>query len=362
MRARHVGPVLLVLASLPASLRAQGESPRAGALAGVEFRTVTYGTGYASKSASELAAPLGVTLPISRRITLDVGTYFFHAERKDSSGASTSVSGLADVVLRGAFQLKPDVAVLTVAVSVPSGQGTLSSSQDSVARAVATDLIPFPVTNFGTGVNVTTGLAFAAPVGPWALGLAGSYRYNGSYEPFENNPVSLKPGGEVRFRVGADRIVGQGRVSLGLTFSSFSNDEFGSSARSAGSRIIPQASWSLPVGNNNLAFYAWDIYRNVSASVADTSIARNTLAGGAVLALRMGRNTLRPQVEFRHAWNWSSGSAGTLLGLGAHYSIAAGTRLTFVPGVRFDTGSLQHGTGTITFTGLSGSLTIRTSL
>ena len=355
--------VLAFLAAAPAALAAQDQT--ANAIVGAEFRTVTFGNGYRTKSVSQLAVPIGITIPAGRRLTFDAGTYFVSARREDAAGAEATISGLTDLLLRGAFQIKPDVALFTVAVSVPTGQGSLDVAQDSVAREMSTDLLPFQVANFGTGLNVTTGLAFALPVGPWALGLAGSYRYAGSYEPFAGNATSLKPASEMRLRLGADRIVGQGRVSFGLTYSTFSNDEFGSNARSPGTRIIPQLSWSVPMGNNNLSFYAWDIYRNANEDPADSTIAnQNTITVGAIYSLRMGRNVLRPQVEFRNAWAGPGGlhSNGKLFGVGLRYQANAGQRLAIIPGVRFDTGSRPVGATSYSFTGFSGSLTIRTNL
>jgi len=313
---------------------------------------------------SEFAVPIGATLPLGRRVTVDAGTYFVSATRTTQSGGSASLSGLTDVILRGAFQLKPDVAVLTVALNLPAGNGTLDSLERPVASAAGSDLIQYPVQNFGSGFNVTTGLAFAAPVGPWAIGLAGSYRYNGSYSPIAGDTSSLTPGGEVRVRLGFDRIVGQGRVSVGLTYSTFSNDEFaGSSAYSPGSRIIPQFSWSMPLGNNSLAFYGWDIYRNVDESKDTLGLAakENTLTLGAIYSLRTGRNTLRPLVEFRKAWAGPGGlqSNGTLFGFGARYAIAASSRLTVVPVVRMDLGN--YGPSSVSFTGFSAGMTIRAS-
>jgi len=364
MRERVVAVMAVALAAVPAALRAQGDV-RPGFLGGAEFRSVSYDAGLPTKTMSEFAVPLGGTLPLGRRVTIDAGTYFVSATRTDQSGASTSLSGLTDVILRGAFQLKPDIAVLTVSLNLPTGLGTLDSTQRPVASAAGSDLIPYPVQNFGSGFNVTTGLAFATPVGPWAIGLAGSYRYNGTYAPFAESPtLELKPGGEGRVRLGADRIVGQGRLSLGLTFSTFSNDEFGSSAYSPGTRIIPQFSWSVPLGNNSLAFYGWDIYRDVDEAADSTGqVAKeNTIALGAILSLRTGRNTLRPLIEYRKAWVGPGGlqSNGSLFGIGARYSIAAGSRVTVVPVVRLDVGS--YGLSAVSFTGFSAGMTLRASL
>lgn len=365
MRASPLFAFALCCVAVPAGLRAQAmDATRPDAVVGVSFRTVTFGTGFGVKSLTELAVPLGLTIPVGRRVTLDAGTYYVNAKRTDESDSSATISGLTDVVIRGAFQLKPDVAVLTAAVSIPTGQASLDQGQVLLAGATATDLIPFPVQNFGSGFSMTTGLALATPLGAWAVGLAGSVRVNGSYEPFMGDTTSLSPGAEMRVRVGADRIVGQGRFSLGLTFSNFSTDELGGTSLKPGSRIIPQVSWSFPVGNNNLSLYAWNIYRNVKEDTLTLNAKENTLSIGAMMAIRTGRNTLRPQIEYRQAWRGPGGlqANGKLFGVGARYSVTTGGRVTMTPGVRFDMGSLPDAGGTsYSFTGISANLSIRTS-
>ncbi len=357
MRARIALPVLAAVAAFPSLALAQGVGARPGFITGVEYRTLSYGSGGGLGKVSELAVPLGFSAPLGSRLSFDIGTYFVRAKSD-----SVTISGLTDVVLRSAFQIKPDVAIFTLAVNLPSGKHALDPSQNVLAGQVATDLIPFPVSNFGTGFNVTSGLALAKPVGPWALGLAGSFRYSGSYQPFTapNDTSLLKPGGEVRFRVGADRIVGQGRMSLGFTYSTFSNDEYGGFSHSPGSRIIPQASWSFPVGRSNLAVYAWDVYRRADSAGATPKVNINTISGGALLAIPMGRNSLRPQIEYRSSTG-SIQTNGTLFGAGVRYQIT-GDRVTIIPGFRYDFGSAPLGSTNVTLTGLSASLTFRSTL
>lgn len=342
--------------------RALGQDARPTGQAGVEFRTVSYGTGFDTKSVSEFAVPIGLAYPASPRLTLDAGTYFVSAQRTDAGGGKTSLNGLTDVVVRGAYQLKPDVAVLTVAVNVPTGQSTINLNQALLANALASDLVPFPVANFGTGFSLTTGVALARPAGSWAIGFAGSYRYSGSYQPLSDSGLtsSLKPGSEIRVRVGADRLVGQGRLSVGMTYSTFGDDEYGTSTRSPGARFIPQATWTTPLGlNNSLAVYAWDLYRQVT-DTSQTSNHLNTVTLGAVLSLRTGtRNMFRPQLELRQSGGLSSGH---IIGLSARYQMVAGERFTIVPAVRLDLGSVSTGAGTTaSVTGFGASLTMRSS-
>lgn len=331
---------------------------------GAEIRSVSYSTG-PTKTVSEIAFPVGVLFPVSPRLSLDAGAFGVSAQVTDSAGNKTTLSGLTDVLLRGIYQLKPDAAVLTVSVNLPTGQKTISANQVIVASAVASDLVPFPVVSFGSGFSVTTGVALAAPVGPWALGFAGSFRYNGSYQPLSDTGLTMKPGAETRLRFGADRIVGQGRLSLGLTYSTFANDEVGTDLRRPGARYIPQASLSLPVGtNNSLALYSWDVYRTLTDTTLSASFV-NTLTAGALLNFRMGRNSFRPQLEYRA----SSGlTQGHLLALIARYQMALGDKLVLIPGARLDLGGLTIPPGTSSgasssanISGFSASLSLRTS-
>jgi len=117
------------------------------------------------------------------------------------------------------------------------------------------------------------------------------------------------------------------------------------------------------VGNNSLSLYVWDIYRSAGQ---DTTLGgkENTMALGAIFSLRTGRNVLRPQLEYRMAQkDFGSGmeANGNLLGLSLRYALAASNRLTVVPGLRLDVGSLPDGATSTSFTGYSASLTIRTT-
>jgi hypothetical protein len=354
--------LLVIAVTVP--LRAQEDRGRA--LAGVEYYGVSFGAGIGTKSVRELVVPLGVMFPIGRRLTIDAGTYVVSAERTDEANASATINGLTDLVVRGAWRVRPDVFTLTVAVNVPTGQATLDGDQLLVAGAVATDLIPFPVTSFGSGFNVTTGAAVAVPVAGWALGLAGSYRYNGDYEPLADTSVALQPGAEYRVRIGADRLVGQGRLALGVTFSTFSRDEFGADQLSGGQRLISQASLSLPIGNSTLAFYGWDVLRNSDSSDVALQQKQNTIALGTLVTLPLARGTLRPSVEVRKAWAGVTTleDAGTQVGLGLRYQRSLSRRFTVLPGFRFDFGSLPGtgGAANVSYTGVSASLAVRAAL
>lgn len=369
MRALHSSALAALAALAPATLAAQGGSQLLG---GVEYRSVSFGAGYATKSVSVLAAPLGAVVRVSPRISLDVGTFYANVSHETESGTTTTVSGLTDLQARAVVEVVPDAVVFTLAANLPTGHATLEDAELLVAGAIASDLIPFPISNFGSGAAVTSGVAFAMPMGPWAIGLAGSYRYSGSYQPSAAATTEYQPGGESRLRFGVDRLVGQGRLAIGFTYSTFATDEYGGSgAYRSGGRYIPQASLNVPLGNNSLALYVWDLYRgegefftrDTSAGVASTPAPKaNTLAAGAVLALVRGRTVWQPSLEFRVQSQDDGSDSGSLVALGLRYSFPLGGHFSVQPGLRFDTGSAPNLSGSgVSFTGFSGSVMIRTS-
>jgi len=372
VNARHRTLAVLVATLAAAPLAARAQDLPVGHvrfLSGLEARGISFDAGLGLKSISELVLPIGAIWTASPRLAFDLGVRYARVTRtpEADSLASASVSGLTDLQVRGVYQIVPDAVVLTVAANVPTGRTKLTAEELPAAGSVASELIPFPVSSFGSGANVTSGIAVAVPFAGWALGLGGSYRLSGAYAPLADVDSSYKAGGEFRFRVGADRLVGQGRVSLGFTYSSFSQDEFGgSSIFQPGKRYIAQASWSFPLGNLGLAFYAWDLYRNAGTVTFGSSSTekQNTLAAGAVASIQLGRNVLRPQIEFRqqNAGLSEMKSAGRLLGLSVRYQMQLTGSLSLLPTLRFDTGNVVSNGATIGFTGWGLSLGLRTTL
>lgn len=365
--------VIATVSGLRAGLLAQGEAgARPRVFSGIEVRTVSFDSGLGTKSVSEVVVPIGVIWPITRRITIDLGSRYARATRTDEADSSTSISGLTDTQARAVLELVPDVLVLTVAANLPTGKTELTADELPVAGTVASDLIPFPVSNFGSGFNATTGLALAVPVGAWALGVAGSYRLSSEFTPLAagvaDSGTSFKAGSEMRFRVGLERLVGQSRVSLGFTYSSFARDEFaGSEIFAPGNRYISQVSWSFPLGNIGVSLYAWDLYRaaGIVARAGAATEKQNLLAAGAAATVQVGRNSLRPTIEYRRQTEGVStlAQAGSLLSVGARFQWALGGRFSLVPSARFDTGDIgSGGPSDVGFRGFSFGASLRASL
>jgi hypothetical protein len=215
-----------------------------------------------NETISELAVPVFVSIPFGPSFTFDVGTSYSRA-RVTSGGSLSEISGLTDTQLRGNLTLGSDFLVLTGGVNLPTGQSSVTLDQLTAAGRIANDFFAFPISNMGTGLAVTGGLAIARPVGDWNIGFGAAVRHSKTYDPFDvpGQTIPFTPGDEYRARIGVDRPVGAGRVSLGLTFSAFGDDDAGGSVYNTGSRVIAQALYANTYAGTDLTVAGYNVFR-----------------------------------------------------------------------------------------------------
>ena len=324
---------------------------------GAEYRSYSFGDNFSADRVSQAAFPVGFIMPIGSRFSFDLGTAYAYT-RVDQGGTHESFSHFTDTQLRASYVIGNDALVASVMVNLPTGQETSSLNDFNTSSSVSSNFLLFPVNSYGSGFSVTPGLAAAATVGSWNLGLAGSLRWNDEFQPFsDSGSTSLRyqPGIEGRIRFGADRLVGSSRLTVGGTFSTFGTDEargsgLASSGKySPGNRFLVDVSLLAPVGGGNISFYVWDFYRSSGESgdtlSASSNNKENIFTAGASGAFRLGgKLVLEPVAETRF-WSPDAGK-GFLAGGGANLRIAVTDRVALVPGARFDGGSIETPAGT----------------
>jgi len=340
--------------------------PRPSAYSGVEFRRYDFGAGAGVDAIRQVAIPLAAVVPVGRRFSVDIGTYYA-STFVYAGGSHESFNGFTDTQLRASYIFGNDVVVASVLVNLPTGDETTSIRNFNVASAASSNFLAFPVNSYGAGTSVTGGLAAAFAAGGWNLGAAASVRVSSEYQPFTdagNTSVRYQPGVESRFRIGADRLVGSSRLTLGLAFSTFGNDEFsglsggggGTGESSPGNRFLAQAALLAPVGSGLINFYAWNFYRSATSGLSNRE---NIFTLGGSGSFRLGeRMALEPLLEGR-VWSPEDGS-GFLVGGGTALRLDLTDRFTFLPGGRFDVGRIEGATGDeITLTGWGASALLR---
>jgi hypothetical protein len=360
MRTRSM---LGALGLLAGPLSAQGATAlytRWNALTGFEFQR--YGFSQVGiSSATQWSFPVVVVAPLGRQMSLDLTTHVAHSEITDSTGASQSIGGLTDTQLRLLYTVGRDRAVASLSLNLPTGKRSFPLTQFGVSSALGSNFLSFPVGSLGTSFGVTGGIAYAVPAGRWNVGLAGSVRYQGNYDPIQDSALTLSynPGLEGRLRVGADRVIGQrARLVLGFTYSTFSTDQFSGGGFTGqvfnpGSRFIGEMGYGYSWGRTTFTMGAWDLYRLAgdSGATKNPDTEENVLN----LELRLGRQLspklmIEPLVGFRQ-WNPAGNLTGRLYTFGANGRFGLSDRVSGVISARF--GSGWAGAANVTATGLS---------
>lgn len=364
-------PALALLSLFAAApLAAQGNSiyDARAFTTGVQFKTYSFGDGAQFEKATQFAIPIGMVYPVSERLSLDIGTFYATTSTTTSDAGDHSVSGLTDLQLRGVYTLGRDAAVISLLVNLPTGL-KFDTADAVTAGAAASNFLLFPVNSYSNGLSVTSGIGLAKRVGDWGIGIAGSVRWTQEYSPYSGDLADLtyEPGIEGRIRIGADRTLGQARLRVGLTYSTFGDDTYGAGSGSdtkysPGNRFIAEGSYTWPGFGGTASAYVWNYHRSSGAADStDVSNGENILTAGL-----MARRPLNPSTTFEPAlegrfWSYNAGDGGgKVVGLVAGLRHRLNERLTLVPNVRAEFGSLDLvGGDTASLTGIGASVFLR---
>jgi hypothetical protein len=352
IRALRPTPLSLALLALPlgAAQAQQSLFPQASVMGGIEAKQYSFGDGFGLDHIRQVAFPIAVGVPIGKRASLDIGTYYATTSVK-GSGVDESTSGFTDTQLKLSYMFGSDAVVASIAVNLPTGQEKTSQEDFAIGASASSAFLLFPVNSYGTGTSVTPGIAAATTLGGWNVGLAASVRWSAEYQPFDDEDLDearYKPGVETRIRLGLDRLMGRSRFQVGGTFSTFATDElrgggFGNGSYDPGNRFLADIGFLTPVSSGTVNLYAWDYYRVSSRADNDSTGAggkENIFALGATGSFPLGgRTSLEPMADARF-WSPESGS-GTLVGFGTGVKFQLGGSLVLVPSARVDFGNLK---------------------
>jgi hypothetical protein len=256
----------------------------------------------ADETIAELAIPVFVTIPAGSRLSFDIGTAYARA-RVTSGAAHSEISGLTDTQIRGSYTFGGDFVVLTAGVSLPTGESTVNLDQLVAAGRIGNDFLAFPVSEMGTGLAATGGVAVARPFGAWGVGAGLAMRRSRAYEPFDVPGQSFRyqPGNEVRARLGVDRAVAAGRLALGVTYAAFGRDDAGGSAYNTGDRVIAQGALTGLIGTHDYTIAAYNVFRAPGEYASGDRAGRENVAN---LFFALGLHALgtivEPSLELRH--------------------------------------------------------------
>lgn len=359
--------VALMLAVTPAPAVGQTSSSDVAVTAGGNFETYSFSDDeqVGIESVSLFTIPFGARAVLAPGLQVQLFGNYASGTVTASGGGESTLSGLTDTDIQVDYTIGQDALTLTGVFSLPTGSTTLNEEERTVAGLMAADLLPFAVSNWGTGGGVAFQAAAAGRLGGLGAGVSVGYRLASDFEPVAEDEFTYAPGDELRVQVALDANMGGGsKFSLLAGFQDFSDDAVeGTNVFQAGRRLSGTASIAFPAGYRGAGvFYASVIHREKGTALTTPFVGSPkqdlVLVGGQFRVL-WGSTWVRPRVDGRAFRTENGLGQGFLGGVGLSLEIPGGG-LTWMPGVTGRFGRVEVVSGReSTFTGLEAGLSVR---
>lgn len=363
----HPALAVLALALTPprAAAQAPGDALQAYA-AGARWESYAFeepGT-IGIDRVSLLTVPLGAETRVMGRARLTVSGAFASATLRRADGSEAGLSGLTDTELRLTLPLVGDWLTVSGTAVLPTGRGRLSAEEMEVAAVVASDLLPFAISHWGSGGGAGGSVSVARRFGSVGMGMIGGYRASREYRALGDDDPAYRPGDERFVRVAVDRSYSNAKATLQVSLVRYTHDRLGGGTLyRSGDRYQAIASYALAgPGRSSAVFYAGILHREEGSRATDLSEAlpgQDLILAGAGARLRIGRGAFLPSVDAR-AFRSSDGLGqgyGVGMGASAEWSVG-GTMLVTSARVRLGRVVMLEGVES-PFTGTELGLTLR---
>jgi hypothetical protein len=338
--------MLACMACAAAGVRAQTVLQPVGALV---YERYTFSTPAAFDlwSLSLISAPFGAVEDVSSLVSLRLSCAWASGLLERSDGTTSKLDGLTDTELSARFSTRNGQAALTTTLLLPTGTNRLTGDELFVAGAIAADLLPFRVTNWGGGGGAGAAVAVARPFGDFVVGASVGYVVARSFEPLEADEFEYRPGNQLHVRAAIDRTIGgASKAAIQLVWQRFSADEGdGRNVFQSGDRFRVAGTFDFPIASADAGLYAGWMRRGDGEFVepADVLPTQSLVYSGFTMRQPIGAAVLQPGVDVR-ILDIADGGRGYTAGIGA--SMEFGTRgTTFVPRAGFRFGRLDADDG-----------------
>ncbi len=357
-------PGLLAAPLLPMAGGAQTTS-EAGV--GVVFQGYSYGDAAAigAGDVTLLTVPLAFAARFGASTALDLRGAWASGNVTLADGSESRISGPTDLEVTLSRTFGRDAVVASLVGVIPTGSSTQTLEESAVAGAVAADLLPFRISNWGTGGGVGGSLAVARNVDGIGLGASVGYILAREYEPLADQATVFQPGNFLRVNAVVDRSFGgRSKVALRLGFQRFGDDGLdGVNLFRSGNRYEATASYAFPAGARSSAIvYGGVLHRDEGTYLTDPreAAAQDLLLAGGALRAPLGTGVLTPSVDLRLLRRTDGVGQGYLGGIGAGYELPLQGGATLIPTARIRRGSVEVREGLESaVTGYEAGLTVR---
>ena len=313
---------------------------------------------------SLLTVPLSVRVALAHRVELGVTSAYASGTLTRRDGQSTTLSGLTDTEIRLTYQMANDRVRLSAAAMAPTGKSKLTAGEMDVMGVVAADLLPFAISNWGSGGGLGINASVVQPVSEeTSVGVSAGYVVARKYEPLSATTFAYRPGNQLHVRAGADHRVGSAaKASLQLTYLHFGLDQnAGANFYQSGDRLQAVGSLAFAAGTGTGIVYAGYLQRRGGkfTEVVRVTPAQDLAYAGTGFRQRVGGLVLAPTLDVRLLGSDVGVEQGRTISAGLSAEVPAGN-FDVVPLVRARVGHLTIRTAQESgFTGFEVGLSIR---
>lgn len=269
---------LALTAVCAAGVVAQGLSGSLAAGANLETYTFEDAGVTGIEEVTLLTLPFGAALQPIRWAQLSVSGAFASGSATRADGSEASISGLTDTSVQLAVPVARDRFTLAAAVILPTGKSSYDQDEAQVAGIIAADLLPFRISNWGSGGALELGTVVATSAGGVNLGARVGYQMAREFDLLEEEDFAYRPGNRLYVRLGADGSIGDARLAGQAAMYRFADDQVNSrNLYRAGNRFEGLLSYTTPLGRRGSGSAYVGAHHRDSGVFLD--LAGDTLAG-----------------------------------------------------------------------------------
>jgi hypothetical protein len=313
---------------------------------------------------SLLTVPLAAETRVAGRVRLTVSGAFASATLRRADGSEAALAGLTDTEVRAALPLLGDWLTVSGVAVLPTGRQRLSAEELEVAAVVASDLLPFAISHWGSGGGAGGSVVVARRFGTVGMGVSGGYRASREYRALDADGPAYRPGDERFVRVAVDRSFSGAKATLQVSMVRYTHDRLGGGTLyRSGDRYQVIGSYALAgPGRSTAVFYAGVLHREEGSrrdGLAEGLPGQDLILAGGGARVPVGRGAFLPSADARAFRSADGLGQGYGLGLGASAEWPLG-RTVLVPSARVRVGRVLVLDGVESgFTGTELGLTLR---
>jgi len=370
-RSRILRPGALALFFLPALIPALipacplAAQTTAGTGAAIEVYRFSDSRAIDVEQLTLITLPFAAHVAATPRLTLALSGAWARGALQRDDGSEATISGLTDTELRAAYVFGSDAVTFSAIALLPTGRERLDAAEAEIAGAVAADVLPFRITNWGTGGGLGASLATAFPLGDFAGGLSAGYVVAREFEPVANDAsFAYRPGNQLHLTAAVDRtLAGSSKASLRVSYLTFNTDRANDqNLYQSGDRVQATASLSFAAGPRSTGI-VWGGFlhraRGTFVSSSQINPGQNLFFAGTSGRIPLGRGIVQPGVDLRLASGGSDSGKGYTASAGASAEYPLGGA-SAGPALRLRYGSVEPRTGSKSaFFGIDAGLMIR---